>query len=148
MSPTLASGVAGGFLATVVATAVFFVAGQDRPLPAARLWVTYVDEDARLADAIPPGLALHALYGTVMGGTFALLLAGVMDPAGDVSLWTGVAWGVGYGLALFALDVGGWLHAVLGVRIDGEALAEFLVLHVIYGTALGAWVGVGVLGVG
>jgi hypothetical protein len=147
MSPSLVSGLAGGLLATVVASAVFALAGRDRPLPAARLWARYVAGDGRPAAAVWPGLALHTLAGSVAGGVFALLAGFATDPGGHLPLQAGVGLGVGYGLVLFAIHVGGVLWAILDVGIDRELLAESLVLHVIYGTVLGAWIGVDVLAV-
>jgi hypothetical protein len=145
MSPSLLSGLAGGLLATTVASTVFTLAGRDRPLPAARLVAQFVMVDGRPVDATWPGLALHVFAGTVAGGLFALILGAVIDPAGTVPLLSGVAWGVGYGLVLFVLHVGCVLGAILGVSIDRELLAEFFVLHTIYGTVMGGWIGLGVL---
>jgi hypothetical protein len=145
MSPSLLSGLAGGLLATTVASTVFTLAGRDRPLPAARLVAQFVLVDGRQADAIWAGLALHVLAGTVAGGVFALILGAVTDPAGTVPLLSGVAWGVAYGLVLFVLHVGVLLGALPGVSIGRELLAEFFVLHAIYGTVVGGWVGLGVL---
>jgi hypothetical protein len=145
MSPSVLSGLAGGLLATIVASAVFALAGRERPLPAARLVAEYVLVDGRPPDAVWSGLALHTVAGTVAGGIFAILVGPAADPAGNIPLIDGVAFGLGYGLVLFALHVGGVLQGALDVRIDRELLAEFFVLHVIYGTVLGAWTGVGIL---
>jgi len=145
MSSGLVSGFAGGLLATVVASAVFAITGQKRPLPAARLWARYGAGDDRPHEAVWAGLALHTIGGTVAGGVFSLLLPLTTGPAGTLPLQAGVAAGVGYGLVLFALHVGGVLRVALDVRVDTELLAEFLVLHVIYGTVLGAWSGLGIL---
>jgi hypothetical protein len=145
MSPSLVSGLVGGFLATAVAGVVFVSAGRDRPTPAARLWARYVDVDGPQSDGVWPGAVVQTVSGILAGGVFALILTAMAGTSGDVGFLPVVAWGVGYGLVLFTVHVGGILHVALGLPIDPERLAEYFVLHVIYGTVLGAWTGLDVL---
>ena len=132
----LTGGVTGGLLAAVLAAAVYHWTA-DAPSPAATFWAQYVGGGAPGAYTTQ-GLALHLLYGLLAGAVFAAVLP-VQGPG------AGLLWGVGYGVALLALAAAVWLRGVLDVWPDRTGLLGLAGTHLVYGGALGLWVGVGVV---
>lgn len=135
----VARGLQGGFVATLVMTAFRLPVVRSLP-PSANFWARYVGggepEDHPVA-----GLALHLLYGTTAGAVFGGLFAlGDAERAIEPEQ-RGLLWGSVYGLVLSAFGTRVLLDALLDVRLDADELALFHAGHLVYGLALGAWVG-------
>ena len=132
-------GLQAGFVATLIMTAFRLPIMRSLP-PSANFWARYVtggDPD----DHPVAGLLLHLLYGTsagaVFGGLFALLDAErSIEPE-----QRGIVWGSVYGMGLSAFGSQIMLQELLDVRLDPDELALFHAAHLVYGIALGAWVG-------
>lgn len=135
---TAARGAAAGLVATAGMSTFMVVAERLGVLPGQppRMIVD------RVAPGLPDGAAdaaaalSHAAYGAVGGAVFALL-------AGDRSRTT--AWGLGYGVLIWASGYEGWVPA-LGVlppahRDARSRVAVMVVAHAIYGSLLGRQLG-------
>ena len=119
--------------------------------PTAEFWTTFVSQ-GNPQDATVAALVLHAAYGGVAGAVFAALLGhrrSVTDdgveaesPPGPPT-YTGeistTALGVLYGTILSVVGERLVLGRLLG--IDPDDRVAFHVGHLLYGIALGAWVG-------
>ena len=125
-----------GLGAAALAAAVYYWAA-DAPSPAATFWSQYVGGGAPAAYT-GQGLALHLLYGLLAGVVFAAAFP-VQSPG------EGLLWGVGYGVVLLAVGAVVWLRGVLDVWPDRAGVLGLASAHLVYGGALGLWVGVGVV---
>lgn len=144
MVSALSIGLSGGFVATVVMTAVRMgLAPNAGPPPSAALWAKFVG-DGQPTDYKPQGMALHFLYGTVAGGVFVGAFSRFDLGLAIDTLTGGVVWGVIYGFLLFAGGAGFWLKGVLGLSPEKRMAMVFLVGHLTYGLALGLWTAVGI----
>jgi hypothetical protein len=133
---TVATGLEGGLFATVIMTAFREPTARALP-PTAELLSQYFGGDR---DDYPlASLALHLLYGIVGGALFAPILATVHDEGHPEA--TGLAVGSIYGLALSVFGERAMLHWLLDMDLDTDEAAVFHAGHLVYGLALGAWVG-------
>lgn len=132
------SGLAGGLLATIVMTAVMMMVGEGGPPPTADLVAKFAD--GKPDDHAMPGMVLHLLYGTAAGGVFGY---GVPLIISDATLAVTTALGVGYGLVLMLSGMVFWLRLVIGLEPDMDMMKVFLLVHLVYGVVLGAFVGTG-----
>lgn len=132
-------GLQAGFVATLIMTAFRLPILRSLP-PSAHFWATYVgggDPD----DHGVAGLVLHLVYGTsagaVFGGLFALQDAEqAIEPE-----QRGLLWGSVFGMGLSAFGSQFMLKELLDIELDADELALFHAAHLVYGIALGAWVG-------
>lgn len=140
----ITAGLWGGFVATVVMTAVRMgLAPEAGPPPSAAVWAKYVG-DGQPGEYEPQGMALHFLYGTLAGGVFAWVFT-LVDLGVPIDTVTGgVLWGLVYGLVLFALGAGVWLKGALGKSPQKRMALVFLAGHLAYGLALGLWTSFGI----
>ncbi len=132
-------GLQAGFVATLIMTAFRLPIMRSLP-PSANFWAQYVS-GGEPGDHPVIGLLLHLLYGTsagvVFGGLFSLLSAErAIEPE-----QRGIVWGSVYGMALSAFGSQVMLEEVLKTRLEADELALFHAGHLVYGLALGAWVG-------
>ncbi|WP_254861550.1 DUF6789 family protein [Halovivax gelatinilyticus] len=132
-------GLQAGFVATLIMTAFRLPIMRSLP-PSAHFWSRYVGggepDDHQVA-----GIALHLVYGTsagaVFGGLFALQDAEeAIEPE-----QRGLLWGSVFGMGLSAFGSQIMLKELLGLELDADELALFHAAHLVYGLALGAWVG-------
>ena len=132
-------GLQAGFVATFVMTAFRLPIMRSLP-PSANFWSRYVaggePEDHPLA-----GLVLHFVYGTSAGAVFGVLFALFDADRAIEPEQRGLLWGAVYGMALSAFGSQVMLKEVLDVRLDADELSLFHAGHLVYGLALGAWVG-------
>ena len=132
-------GLQAGFVATLVMTAYRLPIMRSLP-PSANFWAQHVSGGDPKDHPIV-GLALHLLYGTtagaVFGGVFALQDAERALEAEQ----RGLLWGSVYGMVLSAFGSQVLLREVLDLRLDADELTLFHAGHLVYGLALGAWVG-------
>ncbi|WP_254766124.1 DUF6789 family protein [Salinilacihabitans rarus] len=132
-------GLQAGLVATLVMTAFRLPIMRSLP-PSANFWARYVS-GGDPADHPIPGIALHLLYGTVNGAVFGALFA-LQDAERSIEPeQRGLVWGSVFGLALSAFGSQVMLKEVLDTRLDADELALFHAGHLVYGLALGAWVG-------
>lgn len=132
-------GVQAGFVATVIMTAFRLPIMRSLP-PSANFWSQYVTGGDPSEHTVA-GLLLHVIYGTsagaVFGGLFALLSAErSIEPE-----QRGLVWGSVYGMGLSAFGSQVMLEEILDIRLEADELALFHAGHLVYGLALGAWVG-------
>lgn len=132
-------GLQAGFVATIVMTAFRLPIMRSLP-PSANFWAQYVSggdpDDHPLA-----GLFLHLVYGTQAGAVFGALFA-LQDAERSIEPeQRGLVWGAVYGMGLSAFGSQVMLQEVLDVRLEADELALFHAGHLVYGLALGAWVG-------
>lgn len=134
------SGVAGGFVATIVMSVVMKMMGGGAP-PTADLLAKLSGGEP--ADFAKPGMALHILYGTVAGTVFALGLP-ILGYEFD-SLSLAVGFGLVYGVLLMVGGMVFWMRTVIGMDPDKEMVVTFATVHVVYGITLGAVLGSGII---
>ena len=132
-------GLQAGFVATLIMTAFRLPIMRSLP-PSANFWAQYVrggePEEYPLA-----GLGLHVLYGTINGAVFGGLFALLKSERAIEPEQRGLVWGSVYGMGLSAFGSQIMLDEILGVRLEADELALFHAGHLVYGLALGAWVG-------
>lgn len=134
-----ARGIQAGFVATVIMTAFRLPIMRSLP-PSANFWARYVTggdpEDHPLA-----GIVLHFVYGIQAGAVFGGLFA-LQDAERSIEPeQRGLVWGSVYGMALSAFGSQVVLKELLDIRLETDELALFHAGHLVYGLALGAWVG-------
>ncbi|RQG92903.1 hypothetical protein EA462_01390 [Natrarchaeobius halalkaliphilus] len=132
-------GLQAGFVATVIMTAFRLPILRSLP-PSANFWAQYVSggdpEDHPVA-----GLLLHVVYGVQAGAIFGALFA-LQDAERSIEPeQRGLVWGGVYGMALSAFGSQIMLKEALDIRLENDELALFHAGHLVYGLALGAWVG-------
>lgn len=132
-------GVQGGVVATLVMTAYRLPVSRSLP-PSANVWAKYVgggDPDQYTVE----GIVLHLLYGAVAGGVFgAIVPESGTDPTVRREV-RDVAWGVAYAVALSVFGSRVMLGRVLGMDLEADEALVFHLGHVVYGLALGTWLG-------
>ncbi len=138
---SIVAGLGCGLVATILMTAVMMAMGDGGPPPTADL-VAKLRGGASEEHAMP-GMVLHVLYGVGAGAAFAVgaPLLGVDLGSLGIAIGAGAVYGV-------ALAIGGmvfWMRLVLGMDPDRRTMSTFGTVHVVYGVALGAFVGSGVL---
>ncbi len=132
-------GLQAGLVATLVMTAFRLPIVRSLP-PSANFWARYVSGGE--PDEHPvAGLVLHLLYGTTAGAVFGGLFASLSAERATEPEQRGLVWGSVYGMALSAFGSQFMLEKLLGVRLEADELALFHAGHLVYGLALGAWVG-------
>ncbi|APW96930.1 hypothetical protein CHINAEXTREME_03715 [Halobiforma lacisalsi AJ5] len=132
-------GLQAGFVATLIMTAFRLPILRSLP-PSANFWSQYVSgEDPDDHPVI--GLVLHFAYGMQAGALFGGLFA-LQDAERSIEPeQRGIVWGSVYGMALSAFGSQVMLRELLDIRLDNDELALFHAGHLVYGLALGAWVG-------
>lgn len=132
-------GLQAGFVATLVMTAFRLPIMRSLP-PSANFWAQYVTGGEPSEHPIA-GLVLHLAYGVQAGVVFGVLFA-LQDAERSIEPeQRGLLWGSVYGLALSAFGSQIVLEKLLGIRLEADELALFHAGHLVYGLALGAWVG-------
>jgi len=132
-------GLQAGFVATLIMTAFRLPIMRSLP-PSANFWSTYV-AGGEPDDHPVACIVLHLLYGTLggamFGGIFALLSAErSIEPE-----QRGIVWGAVFGMGSSAFGSQIMLNELLDIRLDADELTLFHAGHLVYGIALGAWVG-------
>lgn len=134
---TVSTGLEGGLFATIVMTVFREPTARALP-PTAELLSQHFGGDRD--DYHLTSLALHLLYGIVGGAIFAPILATIhyerMHPEA-----TGLVVGSVYGIILSIFGEWVVLHRFLDMDLDTDESAVFHAGHLIYGLALGVWVG-------
>jgi hypothetical protein len=134
---TVVTGLEGGLFATVVMTAFREPTARALP-PTAELLAQRFGGDR---DDYPvASLALHVLYGIVGGAVFAPILAMAHHERTHPEA-TGLAVGSAYGVVLSVLGERVVLGRLLDMDLDTDESAVFHAGHLVYGLALGAWLG-------
>ena len=132
-------GLQAGLVATLIMTAFRLPIVRSLP-PSANFWARYVRGGE--PDEYPvAGLVLHLLYGTSAGAVFGFLFAMLSAERSIEPEQRGILWGSVYGLGLSAFGSQIMLEKLLDVRLDADELSLFHASHLVYGLALGAWVG-------
>lgn len=129
----------GGLFATAVMTAFRLPILQSLP-PTANFWAKYVG-NGHPEDYHGIGLLLHFEYGSVAGAVFGLLYATLNAFPGRSTETRGVVWGGIYGLALSVFGEHVLIRWLLDMDLDEDTTTIFHASHMIYGIALGGWVG-------
>lgn len=129
----------GGLFATVVMTAFRLPLMRSLP-PTSNFWAKFVGE-GEPEEYGTVGLLLHLIYGTVGGAAFGLAYGRLGLFPGATTETRGVIWGGLYGLALSAFGERVVLRRVLGMPVEPDTATVFHTSHLIYGLALGGWVG-------
>ncbi|ADD05626.1 uncharacterized protein Nmag_2056 [Natrialba magadii ATCC 43099] len=134
-------GLQAGFVATLIMTAFRLPILRSLP-PSANFWTQYVArDDSDPGDHPIAGLVLHLLYGVQAGAIFGGLFA-LQDAERSIEPeQRGIVWGSVFGMALSAFGSQFMLKELLDVRLENDELALFHASHLVYGIALGAWVG-------
>lgn len=138
--PITLLGVAGGAIAAV-AVAYPMDAVDDGPLPAVALRASL--SGVHPNDVVRQGLALHVLYGAVLGGLYPWLFHGLAGLPGRyvATLPAGAATGLALGVVAFALSA---LYDAAGlVDLGGKPAvrAGTLAVHLLFGLGVGVWTG-------
>ncbi|MDJ1432608.1 hypothetical protein [Halostagnicola sp. A-GB9-2] len=132
-------GLQAGFVATCIMTAFRLPILRSLP-PSANFWTQYV-ADGDPDDHPVAGLFLHLVYGMSAGAVFGGLFA-LQDAERSIEAeQRGIVWGSVYGMVLSAFGSQVMLKEVLDIRLENDELALFHAGHLVYGLALGAWVG-------
>ncbi len=132
-------GLQAGFVATCIMTAFRLPILRSLP-PSANFWTQYV-ADGEPDDHPIAGLVLHLIYGMSAGAVFGGLFA-LQDAERSIEAeQRGIIWGSVYGMVLSAFGSQIMLKEILDIRLENDELALFHAGHLVYGLALGAWVG-------
>ncbi|WP_276252558.1 hypothetical protein [Halomontanus rarus] len=132
-------GLQAGFVATLIMTAFRLPIMRSLP-PSANFWARYVGDGD--ADEYPGiGLLLHLIYGISAGAVFGGLFAFWDAERSIEAEQRGLVWGSVYGMALSAFGSQFVLKELLELELEADELALFHAGHLVYGLALGAWVG-------
>ncbi|EMA41236.1 hypothetical protein [Halococcus hamelinensis] len=134
---TVATGLEAGLFATVVMTVFREPTARALP-PTAELLTKWFGGDAD--DYHLRSLGLHLVYGAIAGGLFAPILA-ALDAERTHPEAVGLVVGGVYGLALSVFGEAVLLHRYLDMDLATDESAVFHAGHLIYGLALGAWLG-------
>ena len=134
---TVATGLEAGAFATVVMTVFREPTARALP-PTAELLARWLGGDAD--DYHLHSLGLHLVYGAIAGGLFAPILA-VIDADRTHPEAVGLVVGGVYGLALSVFGEAVVLQRYLDMDLATDESAVFHAGHLIYGLALGAWLG-------
>ncbi|WP_440007616.1 hypothetical protein [Halomicrococcus sp. SG-WS-1] len=139
----LRAGLAGGLFGTVVMTV--FRAPIARSLPPTAAFLAKF-AGGRPDDHPAGALALHLLYGIAAGGVFGGFVAAsdgerVAAELGASEETVGLVAGTAYALALSAFGERMLLGRLLDMDLEDDESMIFHAGHVVYGVALGAWVG-------
>lgn len=132
-------GVIGGVLGSVAMIPAWWARGLYDPPPAAQFWDGMM-ADATGIDDSTLWLALHVVYGAVLGGLYPRLAWLTLEGAWWPTLPTGLLVGAVFGLVLVLPAV---LYAILGLfDWRGSYTVEVTaVSHLVYGATLGFIVG-------
>lgn len=134
-----ARGLQAGFVATLIMTAFRLPIMRSLP-PSANFWARYVT-GGDPNDHSVAGLVLHLVYGTSAGAVFGGLFALFSAERSIEPEQRGIVWGAVYGMCLSAFGSQVLLEELLDIRLEADELALFHAAHLVYGVALGAWVG-------
>ncbi|WP_228842374.1 hypothetical protein [Halococcus agarilyticus] len=133
----LRTGAVGGVFATFVMTA--FREPTARALPPTAVFVSrYRGGDPE--EYPVTSLALHVLYGIGGGVGFGLAFESIVDDT-DEPETVGLVAGVIYAILLSVFGERVVLDCLLDMDLSTDERAVFHAGHVVYGLALGAWVG-------
>lgn len=138
---TVLGGLVGGLVATIVMSMVMRGIGGGPP-PTAALLAKF--QGGEPAEHMMPGMLLHLVYGIIAGAVLVLAVNAVAPGVTSPTTWLGI--GLAYGIVLLLGGAVGWVRGVIGMVPDREMLIAFVVVHVVYGLVLGAWLSYGVLG--
>lgn len=138
---SVTAGLVGGFVATVVMTAVMMAIGDGGPPPTAAFIAKFAGGEP--ADHKMPGMVLHLLYGAVAGAVFVLIVPALGLSLGSLGVAVGL--GVVYAIVLMIAGMVVWLRAVIGMEPDKGMMMTFATVHVVYGLVLGAFLGAGLM---
>lgn len=139
---SIVAGLVGGFVATLVMTAVMMILGDGGPPPTARLVAKFAGGDPE--DHAMPGMALHFVYGIVAGAVFVVVVP--LLGFGLESIVVAVGLGLVYGLALMIGGMMFWMRTVIGMDPDRSMMVMFGTVHLVYGVVLGGFLATGLLG--
>jgi len=134
-----ANGALGGVVGTLAMTAYRIPLFEGLP-PTAEFWARYVGDGDPSSYPLR-ALALHLCYGAGAGSVLGLALSRIgAEPAERDDRLTLCA-GVLYALALSAFGNRVLIDGLLDVDLDDAERLVFHVGHVVYGLALGTWLG-------
>ena len=133
----LKEGLVGGFFATVVMTIFREPTARSLP-PTAELIAQYTGGDPE--EYHVSSLTLHGLYGIVGGALFSLLFGEHINETSEPET-VGLIAGAVYGTVSSLFGERVVLRHVLGMDLETDESAIFHTGHLIYGLALGAWIG-------
>lgn len=132
-------GVQAGFVATLIMTAFRLPIMRSLP-PSANFWAMYVGSgEAEEYRGI--GLVLHLLYGTIGGAMFGGLFALLSAERSIEPEQRGIVWGSVFGMVMSVFGSQVVLNGLLETQLETDELTLFHAGHLVYGIALGAWVG-------
>lgn len=134
----LAVGVQGGVFATLVMT-VYRMPIARSPPPTAEFIEQYVP-GVHTGDHPIAALVLHFLYGIGGGLVFGMLHPHRPTQEHEPETW-GFFWGMVYGIALSVFGERVVIGRLLGQNLSEDESLIFHAGHLVYGVALGAWVG-------
>jgi|AntRauTorcE11897_2_1112592.scaffolds.fasta_scaffold05439_5 hypothetical protein len=139
LTRTVANGALGGVVGTIAMTAYRLPLFEGLP-PTAEFWAQYVGDGDPSSYPLQ-ALALHLGYGAAGGSVLGLVLSRAGDDPGERDERVTLLAGVAYALALSAFGNRVVLKRLLGVDLAADERLVFHVGHVVYGLALGTWLG-------
>ena len=132
-------GLVGGAFATLVMTAFRMPISDSLP-PTAHFWARFVG-DGDPEEYPVPAFVLHVVYGVAGGGLFGALFGSRRGRTRAGIELADLGRGLVYSLVLSVFGTRVVLRRVIGMDLESDEALIFHVGHVIYGLALGAWVG-------
>lgn len=135
----VANGALGGLVGTLAMTAYRLPLFEGLP-PTAEFWAQYVGDGDPSSYPLQ-ALVLHFGYGAAGGSVLGLALARTGDDPGERDDRITLLAGVAYALVLSALGNRVLLERILDVDLTAPERLVFHVGHVVYGLALGTWLG-------
>jgi hypothetical protein len=131
-------GAAAGLFATTLMTAYRMSVARSPPPPASSLALVLGGSHD---DHVLGGLLLHALYGTTAGVGYARSSEGTRSARSSAFGVRDAAAGAAYGAVLSVVGDRVVVPLLTDLDLDADDRALFHVGHLVYGTALGTWLG-------
>lgn len=132
-------GFQGGLFATCVLTVFRMPISRSLP-PTANLWAKYVT-GGDLSDHRMVAMLLHLLYGALGGSVFAMSFDAVDTHSPVGTEMDGLLFGVLASIPFSLFGTRVVLSRVLGMDMDADEVMIFHAGHLVYGIAIGAWIG-------
>lgn len=132
-------GFQGGLFATCVLTLFRMPISRSLP-PTANLWAEYVT-GGDLSDHRVMAMLLHLLYGALGGSVFAILFDAVDTRSPVGTEMDGLLFGMLTSIPFSLFGTRVMLSRILGMDLDADEAMIFHASHLVYGIAIGAWIG-------
>lgn len=141
INPITYYGLIGGVLGALAMIGALRLLEIEGYPPSVDVWAEYIG-GGTYRQAIQPGMALHVIYGAVMGALYPRLAWMALGGNAWASITGGVFWGIAFSLFLFMLASVMNTFGLFDMNRRPDQAIIFLGMHVVYGAVLGLTTGV------